>query len=83
MNNQIDCTDFIENMATAIAAKLGNATVVILHCPWDSEIGTLYFDDSELPEINSDDILVTVIRKRGESNSSWASRIAAQFEAAI
>ena len=94
MNNSIDCTLDVTELAAAIAPKLGSARVAMLHNPWTSEIGTLYLDDNQLPEVDEADILVTpevdeadilviVPRLWGELNSAWAARIAQAFENAI
>ena len=85
MNNAIDCTLDITELAAAIAPKLGTASVAVLHNPWDSEIGILYLDHprTQLTNIDETDILVTVTRQWGELNSAWAARIAQAFENSI
>lgn len=83
MNNSIDCTLDVAELAAAIAERLGSAQAASLHSPWDNEVGKLYIDEQELPFIDPSDILVTVSRKWGELNGAWAARIAAAFEAAI
>lgn len=72
----VDLTAEPTRLVMALALMIGAAQVVSLHAPEASEQGTLYRDEETFRDVSEADTLLTLRRRRGESNIKFAARLA-------
>lgn len=80
---QIDLSQEPIGIIQDIYEMIAGAETAMLYSPWDSEFGTICFDDEELQaEVREDDIVVTTSRNR-MNDEEFARKIVADFEAKL